>query len=212
LFPLFFFFVHRGLKKKSRQKAKKKDNRNYIIAILVVFPTTEPMHPLFPPYFIEYNFIPFIQTNNYFYFLSSTSIFFNSTSILDMPKGTAEKTPDVITRVCTINLHKRMVKAGNRKSIGFKKRAPRAIREIKKFATQMMNTKDVRVDTELNKFIWSKGVRNIPYRVRVKLSRRMNDDEEADEKLYTFAQLVPVPAGGFKGLLNETVQGEADEE
>ena len=119
--------------------------------------------------------------------------------------------PDVVTRVCTINLHKSMVKAGNRKSIGFKKRAPRAIREIKKFAEKMMKTSDVRVDTELNKFIWSKGVRNIPYRVRVKLSRRMNDDEEADEKLYTFAQLVPVPLGKFKGLQNETVAADAEE-
>jgi len=128
-----------------------------------------------------------------------------------MPKTKSEPMPDVVTRVCTINLHKRMVKAGNRKSIGFKKRAPRAIREIKKFATQMMNTKDVRVDTELNKFIWSKGVRNIPYRVRVKLSRRMNDDEEADEKLYTFAQLVPVPLGKFKGLQNETIAADVEE-
>ena len=127
-----------------------------------------------------------------------------------MPKSSAEKVPDVVTRVCTINLHKRMVKAGNRKSVGFKKRSTRAIREIQKFAGNMMNTKDNRVDPELNKFIWSKGIRNIPYRVRVKLSRRMNDDEEADEKLYTLCQLVPVPAGQFKGLQNETILGDAD--
>ena len=49
---------------------------------------------------------------------------------------------DVISREYTINLHKRMVKAGNRKSVGFKKRAPRAIKEIKKFAEKMMKTKD----------------------------------------------------------------------
>ena len=77
----------------------------------------------------------------------------------------------------------------NRKSVGFKKRAPRAIKEIK-VAEKMMKTKDVRVDTDLNKFIWSKGIRNIPYRVRVRLSRRVNDDG-ADEKLYTLASYEP---------------------
>ena len=42
---------------------------------------------------------------------------------------------------------------------GFKRRAPRAIREIKKFAEKQMGTADVRVDTRLNKQIWSKGVK-----------------------------------------------------
>ena len=43
--------------------------------------------------------------------------------------------------------------------------------------------RDVRVDTKVNKYIWSKGIRNVPYRVRVKLSRRRNEDEEATEKV-----------------------------
>ena len=42
---------------------------------------------------------------------------------------------------------------------GFKKRAPRAIREIKKFAEKQMGTADVRIDTRLNKHLWSQGVR-----------------------------------------------------
>ena len=42
---------------------------------------------------------------------------------------------------------------------GFKKRAPRAVKEIKKFALQMMGTADVRLDTRLNKAIWSRGIR-----------------------------------------------------
>merc|ERR1711907_595714 len=49
----------------------------------------------------------------------------------------------------------------------------------------MMGTEDVRVDVKLNKFLWSKGIRAVPYRVRVRLSRKRNDDEEAKEKLYT---------------------------
>jgi large subunit ribosomal protein L31e len=67
----------------------------------------------------------------------------------------------------------------------FKNKAPRALKEIKKFASAVMGTKDVRVDTNVNKFVWSKGVRNVPHSVRVQLSRKRNEDEEAKEKTYT---------------------------
>ena len=40
-----------------------------------------------------------------------------------------------------------------------------------------MSTDDVRVDTNLNKFVWSSGVRNIPKRVRVRLDRKKNEDD-----------------------------------
>ena len=46
---------------------------------------------------------------------------------------------------------------------GFKKRAPRAIKEIRKFAEKMMGTPDVRIDTNLNKHVWSKGIRCVVY-------------------------------------------------
>lgn len=42
---------------------------------------------------------------------------------------------------------------------GFKKRAPRAIKEIRRFAEKMMGTADVRIDTRLNKHMWSQGIR-----------------------------------------------------
>merc|ERR550537_1989650 len=67
----------------------------------------------------------------------------------------------------------------------------------------MMKTKDVRVDTSLNKFLFSKGVRNVPYRVRVKLSRKR--DEDASEKLYTLVTYEPVDS--FKNL--QTVNVDA---
>jgi ribosomal protein L31E len=38
--------------------------------------------------------------------------------------------------------------------------------QVKKFAQKTMGTEDVRIDTSLNKFLWSKGVRNVPYRVK----------------------------------------------
>ena len=67
----------------------------------------------------------------------------------------------------------------NLSSSTFKKRAPRAVRAIRKFATEMMGTQDVRVHPQLNKAVWSKGVKNVPARIRVRCERRRNDDEVA---------------------------------
>jgi len=108
----------------------------------------------------------------------------------------------VVTREYTVNLHKRV------HDISFKKRAPRAIKEIRKFAKQMMKTEDVRIDVSLNKFVWSQGIRSVPDRVRVRLHRKRNEDEDATEKLYTLVSHVSVPT--FKGLQTVAVK-EADE-
>lgn len=58
---------------------------------------------------------------------------------------------------------------------------------------------DVRVDAKLNKFLFSKGVRNVPTRVRVRLSRKRNEDEEATEKVCE-----PLVTGVCTGLLQKT--------
>nr|ACO11787.1 60S ribosomal protein L31 [Lepeophtheirus salmonis]ADD24381.1 60S ribosomal protein L31 [Lepeophtheirus salmonis] len=105
---------------------------------------------------------------------------------------------EVVTREYTINLHKRL------HGIGFKYRAPRAIKEVKKFAEQQMGTADVRVDTRLNKHIWSQGVRNVPFRVRVRLSRLRDEDEDSVHKLYTLVTHVNVAT--FKNLQTENVE------
>uniref|UniRef100_H2YLK4 Large ribosomal subunit protein eL31 n=1 Tax=Ciona savignyi TaxID=51511 RepID=H2YLK4_CIOSA len=108
---------------------------------------------------------------------------------------------DVVTREYTIHMHKRI------HGMGFKKRAPRAVKEIRKFALKMMGTNDVRIDTRLNKFVWSQGVRNVPYRIRVRLARKRNEDEDSANKLYTLVTYVPVAS--FKGL--NTINVDADE-
>ena len=59
---------------------------------------------------------------------------------------------EVVTREYTINIHKRI------HGVGFKKRAPRALKEIRKFAMKEMGTPDVRIDTRLNKAVWAKGI------------------------------------------------------
>jgi hypothetical protein len=42
---------------------------------------------------------------------------------------------------------------------------------------------DVRIDTTLNKAIWAHGVKNVPKRFRIRLSRKRNEDEDAKEKV-----------------------------
>merc|ERR1711983_527604 len=107
---------------------------------------------------------------------------------------------EVVTREYTINLHKRL------HGIGFKYRAPRAVKEIKKFAEKQMGTKDVRIDTRLNKAIWSQGIKGVQFIMRVLLARLRNEDEDSIHKLYTLVTHVPVAAGGFKGLQTENVE------
>ena len=110
-----------------------------------------------------------------------------------------KRTPaaEVITREYTIHLHKYV------HGKYFKKRAPSAIKAIKAFALKSMGTSDVRVDPKLNKNLWSKGVKNVPRRIRVRMSRRRNENEDAKTKLYTLVTLVPVAS--FDGLQNETI-------
>merc|ERR1711964_690418 len=63
------------------------------------------------------------------------------------PSGKTQRSAiaDVVAREYTIHLHKRL------HGVTFKKRAPRAIKEIKAFATKSMGTTDVRLDPQLNR-------------------------------------------------------------
>jgi ribosomal protein L31E len=111
--------------------------------------------------------------------------------------------------------------------VQFKKRAPRAIKEIRKFATQAMvcihlltnttscepvltrrsqGTTDVRLDPQLNKKVWESGIKGVPYRLRVRVSRKRNDEEGAKEKLYSYVQAVNVKEREAKGLQTVVVE------
>ncbi|KAJ8297495.1 hypothetical protein KUTeg_024026 [Tegillarca granosa] len=81
---------------------------------------------------------------------------------------------EVITKECTVNIHKRI------HGIGFKKRAPRAIKAIRKFAEKMM--------------------------VRVRLARKRNEDEDSVHRLYTLVTYVP--CASFKGTQTINVDNE----
>lgn len=92
----------------------------------------------------------------------------------------------------------------------FKKKAPNAIKEIRKFAQKAMGTTDVRVDVKLNKHIWSRGIRSVPRRVRVRIARRRNDDEDAKEELYSLVTVTEIPAEGLKGLGTKIIDEDDD--
>ncbi|EMP30208.1 60S ribosomal protein L31 [Chelonia mydas] len=102
-------------------------------------------------------------------------------------------------------------RSGNREPIGADPKLPHPIpkafacgmlnlprKEIRKFAMKEMGTPDVRIDTRLNKAVRAKGIRNVPYRIRVRLSRKRNEDEDSPNKLYMLVTYVPVTT--FKSL------------
>merc|ERR1739849_11630 len=113
---------------------------------------------------------------------------------LKMPKELTQ-----VTRDYTVVLHKRV------QGVQFKKKAPKAVKAIRKFARENMLTKDVRLDVKLNQFVWSQGIRNVPKRVRLRLRRKKDEDDESGTKWYTLASLIEV--SDFKGLLTEKATG-----
>ncbi|KAI9250557.1 ribosomal protein L31e-domain-containing protein [Phascolomyces articulosus] len=120
-----------------------------------------------------------------------------------MAKSTQKRSTlaDVVTREYTIHLHKLV------HGRSFKKKTPHAVKAIKEFATKAMGTQDVRVDPSLNKALWARGVRNVPHRIRVRIARKRNDDEDAKEKLYSMVTFVPT-TNNAKGLETVVVDDE----
>ena len=57
---------------------------------------------------------------------------------------------------------------------------------------RVQGTRDVRLDPQLNKKVWESGVKGVPFRLRVRVSRKRNDEEGAKEKLYSYVQAVNV--------------------
>ena len=52
-----------------------------------------------------------------------------------------------------------------------KKRTPRAMRVLKDFIKKHMKTEDILISTEVNEFLWSKGIRGSPRKIRIKAVR-----------------------------------------
>ncbi|OIR57877.1 MAG: 60S ribosomal protein L31 [Amphiamblys sp. WSBS2006] len=105
---------------------------------------------------------------------------------------------DTVTKDFTMRLGQKVVGKGR------KRRATRAIKAVRKFVQREMKTTLVRIDTELNKKIWEKGQKEVPKRIRIRVSRKRNPDEDAQERLYSHVLWIPVAS--FKNLETETVE------
>lgn len=62
----------------------------------------------------------------------------------------------------------------------------------------------MRVDPSLNRALWVNGIRNVPRKIRVRVSRKKNEDEDAKEKFYCLVQHLKVDT--FEGLKTEKAQ------
>ena len=52
-----------------------------------------------------------------------------------------------------------------------KKRTPRAIRLIREFVKRHMKAEDVRIETEVNEAVWTRGIQKPPRRIRVRVTK-----------------------------------------
>jgi len=89
-----------------------------------------------------------------------------------------------LERVYTINLGKVLLSPDNRRS-------KRAINMIREFARHHMKTEDVKIDEELSKQIWKRGIRHPPRKIRVMMTKTdegfvlISLYEEEEEELET---------------------------
>ena len=90
----------------------------------------------------------------------------------------------------------------------FKKRAPKVIKEIRKFAQKAMGTTIVRVDVKFNKQVWSRGIQSGPRRVYVYIAHKRNDEEDA-RRSFSHRHCCRDPSRGLKGMGTKVI-GEED--
>ncbi|CEH19231.1 60s ribosomal protein l31 [Ceraceosorus bombacis] len=116
-------------------------------------------------------------------------------------KKTRSALDDVKTIEASIHLHKRV------HGLGFKHRSPRAVKEVRAWVTKLMGTKDVRLDPKANHVIWQLGIKDVPRRLRFRLERKRNDDDQAKERLYTLVTPV-LGITNFHGLQTTVIDQE----
>ncbi|KAH9601582.1 Ribosomal protein L31e [Trypanosoma melophagium] len=113
-------------------------------------------------------------------------------------KHTGRK-PDNIAMEATIHLSKLLKKKT------FHKRAPIAIKRIKSFVGKLMKTKDNRIDASLNTYIWHKGVKGVPGRVRVHVERK-SETLEGGKRKHFYTVISNVPVSTFKNLTTKVIE------
>jgi len=113
----------------------------------------------------------------------------------------SERKPDTVAYECTVHLGKLL------KGCTFNKRAPTAVKKIRAFAHNLMRTKDNRVDATLNNYLWSRGIKGVPTRVRVRIQRKVSEAAEgAGKRKNLYTVISHVPQASFKNLLTQPVK------
>lgn len=82
---------------------------------------------------------------------------------------------ETIARIYTINLSKAWLTPKH-------KRTDRVVNMIKEFAIKHMKSSQIKIDQELNRYIWEKGKTNPPRKVRVRIVK--DDDDQVIVSLY----------------------------
>lgn len=82
---------------------------------------------------------------------------------------------DTVARIYTINFSKAWLTPKH-------KRTDRVVNMIKEFAIKHMKSSQIRIDQELNRYIWEKGKTNPPRKVRVRIVK--DEDDQVIVSLY----------------------------
>ena len=82
---------------------------------------------------------------------------------------------DTLARIYTINFSKAWLTPKH-------KRTDRVINMIKEFAIKHMKSSQIKIDQELNRYIWERGKTNPPRKVRVRIVK--DEDDQVIVSLY----------------------------
>ncbi len=82
---------------------------------------------------------------------------------------------ETVARIYTINLSKAWLTPQH-------KRTDRVVNMIKEFAIKHMKSSQIKIDQELNRYIWEKGKTNPPRKVRVRIIK--DEDDQVIVSLY----------------------------
>ena len=82
---------------------------------------------------------------------------------------------DTLARIYTINFSKAWLTPKH-------KRSDRVINMIKEFAIKHMKSSQIKIDQELNRYIWERGKTNPPRKVRVRIVK--DEDDQVIISLY----------------------------
>jgi len=85
------------------------------------------------------------------------------------------KVEDTLARIYTINFSKAWLTPKH-------KRTDRVVNMIKEFAIKHMKSSQIKIDQELNRYIWERGKTNPPRKVRVRIVK--DEDDQVIVSLY----------------------------